>query len=250
LTSDDDWEPSQLDNEYNVDDAEFFDAIDDDELEYDPNHPFDDCGNYMHRHVAYLDTFENLDEDDVPPMEYLPNRDDAIDHIRLNKHEVKGKEPDYAALRPVFGWAPIDIIKKTFSATTQFARETLRGTLREHYRSRFPALNVHRRAEAVATDTVYSDTPAVDSGVKMAQFFVGRESLYCSVYPIKNEKQFVNTLEDEIRKRGAMDKLISDRAEVEISNKVTDVLRAYKIEDWQSEPYHVRKVRWRCQQWR
>ena len=32
------------------------------------------------------------------------------------------------------------------------------------------------RHEAVATDTVYSDTPAVDSGVKMAQLFVRKES--------------------------------------------------------------------------
>ena len=42
---------------------------------------------------------------------------------------------------------------------------------------RNPALNVPRRHEAVATDTGYSDTPAIDSGVKMAQLFVGKESL-------------------------------------------------------------------------
>ena len=33
-------------------------------------------------------------------------------------------------------------------------------------KSRNPALNIPRRHEAVATDTVFSDTPAVDSGVK------------------------------------------------------------------------------------
>ena len=37
-----------------------------------------------------------------------------------------------------------------------------------------PALNIPRRHEAVATDTVFSDTPAVDSGVKQAQVFVSR----------------------------------------------------------------------------
>jgi hypothetical protein len=42
---------------------------------------------------------------------------------------------------------------------------------------------------------------------------------------MKADKQLVNTLEDNIRNRGAMDKLISDRAKVEISNKeVKDVL--------------------------
>ena len=55
---------------------------------------------------------------------------------------------------------------------------------------------------------------------------------------MKTEKQFVNTLEDNIRNRGAMDKLISDRAQVEISNKAKEILRAYCIDDWQSEPHH------------
>ena len=42
---------------------------------------------------------------------------------------------------------------------------------KRHLKSRNPAINVPTRHEAVATDTVYSDTPAVDSGVKMAQLF-------------------------------------------------------------------------------
>jgi hypothetical protein len=50
-----------------------------------------------------------------------------------------------------------------------------------------------------------------------------------------NEAQFINTLEDVIHKRGAMDKLISDSAQVEISKRVKDVLRAMIIDDWQSE---------------
>ena len=38
-------------------------------------------------------------------------------------------------------------------------------------------LNIPRRHEPVATNTVFSDTPAVDSGVKQAQVFVGRDTL-------------------------------------------------------------------------
>ena len=38
-----------------------------------------------------------------------------------------------------------------------------------HLKSRNPALDVPRRHEPVATDTVFSDTPAVDSGAKQAQ---------------------------------------------------------------------------------
>ena len=38
--------------------------------------------------------------------------------------------------------------------------------VRKHLKSRNPALTIPRRHEPVASDTVFSDTPAVDSGVK------------------------------------------------------------------------------------
>ena len=85
-------------------------------------------------------------------------------------------------------------------------------------------MNVHQRREAVATDTVYSDVPAIDNGSTAAQIFVGRDTLVTDAYPVKTDKQFVNTLEDNIRQRGAMDKLLSDGAKAEISNRVKDIL--------------------------
>ena len=109
--------------------------------------------------------------------------------------------------------------------------------MQKTYKSPFPALNVHCRNEDVATDYIYSDTPAIDDGSIGAQFFVGKESMVCDVYGLKSQKQFVNTLQDNIRRRGAMNRLISDRAKVEISDKVMDILRNLIIGDWQSEPY-------------
>jgi len=102
------------------------------------------------------------------------------------------------------------VIKKTFAVTTQFARNAYRLPFRKHFKSHFPALNVHHWQEPVATDTVYADTPAIDDGATCAQIFVGRESLVTDVYGMKTDKEFINTLEDNIRRRGAMDKLISD----------------------------------------
>ena len=72
----------------------------------------------------------------------------------------------------------------------------------------------------------------------MAQIFVGKDSLVSEVYPMQSSKQFVNTLDDNIRFRGSMIKLISDYAQVEISNKVKDILRMYHRSSWHSEPYH------------
>ena len=57
-------------------------------------------------------------------------------------------------------------------------------------------------------------------------------------FGIKRDGEFVNTLEDNIHKRGAMDKLVSDRAQAEISNKVLDIVRNYFIDTWQSKPHH------------
>ena len=110
--------------------------------------------------------------------------------------------------------------------------------MRKHFKSRFPAFNIPRRNEAVTTDTIFSDTPAKDSGVTMAQIFVGKDTLASDVYPMHSSKQFVHTLEDNIRFRGVMSKLISDYAQVEISNKVKDILRMYHSSHWHSEPYH------------
>ena len=55
--------------------------------------------------------------------------------------------------------------------------------------------------------------------------FVGRDTLVPDAYPMKSGKQFVNTLEDNIRRRGAMDKLLSDSAKNKISNNIMDILR-------------------------
>ena len=106
--------------------------------------------------------------------------------------------------------------------------------MKKHLKSRNPALNIPRKHEAVATDTVFSDTPTVDSGLVI----VGRDTQVADAYQMKSGKQFVNTLEHNIRRRGAMDKLLSDSAIPEISNKVMDILRAYHISNWHSEPYH------------
>jgi hypothetical protein len=70
------------------------------------------------------------------------------------------------------------------------------------------------------------------------KLFVGCETLATDIYGMKADKMFITTLEDNIRKRGAMDKLISDRALSEINQKIHDILRANIIKDWQSEPHH------------
>ena len=90
-------------------------------------------------------------------------------------------------------------------------------------KSRNPALNVPRRQEPVATDTIFSDIPAVDSGVIQAQVFVGRDSFVADVCPVKSGKQFVNALEDNIRRRGAMDILRALHTPIGILSHTTKI---------------------------
>jgi hypothetical protein len=178
---------------------------------------------------------EAVAPDQAPPDIEQDDDDDNDTDVRGRVFKVK--DPDYDKLRPLFGWMNTKTIKKTFEQTTQYARMPHGTILKKHYKSPFPALNVQRRDEPVATDTVFSDTPAIDGGETCAQIFVGTETLVTDVYGMKTEKQFVNTLEDNIRERGAMSRLLSDRAQVEISARVVGILRALHIGQWQSEPH-------------
>ena len=78
--------------------------------------------------------------------------------------------------RLLFGWLPTDTIKRTFEITTQYARMSMSTILKKWYKSPNPAVNVHRRDEPVATNTVFSDTPAIGGGETAAQIFVGTKS--------------------------------------------------------------------------
>jgi hypothetical protein len=83
---------------------------------------------------------------------------------------------------------------------------------------------VHPCDEPVATDTIYSNTPAINYGITSAQLFVGTKTHTVDLYPIKSGKQFVNMLLDNITQCGAPTKLISYCKQVEISELVKQVL--------------------------
>jgi len=57
------------------------------------------------------------------------------------------------------------------------------------------------------------------------------------IYPMKFSKQFVNTLKDKVRFRGAPIKLVSDPAQVKISGRALEFFRVYVISAWQNESH-------------
>ena len=111
-----------------------------------------------------------------------------ISTLAQHKHAIPPQPIDFDKLRPYFGWVNKHTIEKTFHKPTQRAVASTRYPMRKHLKSRFPGFNIPRRSEEVATDTIFSDTPAIDSGVTMAQIFVGKRTLVTDVYPLKSQK--------------------------------------------------------------
>lgn len=239
LTSDMEWDPSVPDHEYDLDDEPWFNIMDTHEL--DPQHNlFDEFDNY-HKHtvcMAYGESSYDIDDivDSCVHYTHFPNV-----HLHLTQMSfddtVQYTPPDYAALHTYSAYFPTNIIKKTFENTTQYAKTTVSSVLKHHFKSPFLAPNVFHCHEPVATDIVYSNTPAFDDGSKHAQILVGTKTLLADVYGMKTDKQFVNTLEDIIHDHGVINKLLSDCAQVEIIHHVKDILYALVISSWQSEPH-------------
>ena len=230
FTSPDEWDPSVLDH-----DPPHLDGLDPSQVSDQPfgDPMFDAYGDFNERIIANLNILL-----DAPPGD-CGSYTSTSSVSTVNLHQSSPQEPDWNALRPFFAWTSPSSIKDTFNVTTRHGSAPhTQDYIKKHFKSRNPVFNIPRRSEAVATDTIFSDTPAVDDGSTLAQFFCGRDTLVCDAYGIKSTKQFINTLSDNIRKRGAMDTLISDGGKYEISKRVIDLLWSLFIQDYQSEPYH------------
>ena len=215
ITSPDEWDPSQVP----------------DQLFGVPM--FDACGDFNKPIIANLNNLL-----DAPPgdCESCPEISSVF---TANLHQSSPQEPDWNTQRPFLAWTSPSSIKDTFNVTTRYGTApNTQDYIKNHFKPRNPVSSIPRCSEDLATDTIFSDTPAVDDGSTMAQFFCGHDTLVCDAYGIKSTKQFINTLSDNIRKWGAMDTLISDGGNYDISKGVTDLLHSLFIQDYQSESYH------------
>ena len=144
LTSPHEWDPSVLDYEHPENNGEPDWAIHHNKnFQFDPN--FDEFGDYGNRSLSILDIL-----DDTPPIS-------PIHKLMDNKHVFQLTPVDYEKLRPFFGWVNSDIVKQTIDQTTQWGVVLDSFPMKTHLKSRNPALNVPRRHEPVATDTIFLD---------------------------------------------------------------------------------------------
>ena len=215
ITSPDKWDHSQ------VPDQPFGDPM------------FDAYGDFNQPIIANLTTLL-----DAPPGD-CGSYTEVSSAFTANPHQSSPQEPDWNTQRPFLEWTSPSSIKDNFNVTTRHGTAPhTQDYIKKHFKYRNLVFSIPRCSEAVATDTIFSDTPAVDDGPTMAQIFCGHNTLVCDAYGIKSTKQFINTLSDNIRKRGAMDTLTSDGGKIEISKGVTDLLHSLFIQDYQSESYH------------
>ena len=179
---------------------------------------------------------------------YSESNDNILDNMNLNKllstyisnlNESQSSLRDYDASRQHFLKVLTDVIRKTIGSAMQYAQSSwIIENIRNTIKSPFSALNMHRRHESVATDTIFSDTPAIDDGATCAQLFIGLTSKYCEAIGMKIDGELVSALMDTIRKNGAMDRIVTDGGEALISKKVFNILRHLCIKNWHNEPYY------------
>ena len=176
MTNAAEWDPSVLDHSIKDDDR-WYDVISDNNTEHSM---WDEFGRYKervavsHSECMYRDLHDAVD-DSVIYHTYKTRiltskygETIIMNNDIKNPVMIKEQEPDYDTFWPLFAWLPTDTIKRTWKLTTQYARIPISTILKKHYKASHPALNVTRRNEDIATDTVYSNTPAVDCEVKIA----------------------------------------------------------------------------------
>ena len=190
------------------------------------------------------DDDDNFEVTDPVPIDDRVNQFGELLGREAQAQVVNKHTPNLDAMRPFFGWTPLDRIQRTLDVTTQFARADSRLPMRKHFKTRFPAANVSRLDDVVATDTFFSDTPAHDDGIlghggaTMVQLYTGVKTQFTKAYPMHRESEMPGTFEDFIRQVGAPNSLFSDNSKVQIGKKCTEILRMYGIMNFQCEPHH------------
>jgi hypothetical protein len=138
--------------------------------------------------------------------------------IVMKRLVIRPKQHDFNRLKPHFGFIPVARIHHTIANTSQFARMDTRLPLRKQFKSRFPAANISRLNDTVATDTFFSEIAAHDDGIMghgdttMLQLYCGCKSLLTSGYAMTTGDDIASTFENFIGHHGDPNVLFSDNA--------------------------------------
>ena len=165
FTSPDTWNASVLDHGITPSLLEEINQESDDSLLQDSI--FDEFRELQHRVIQQLNIF------------WDPKSAESGEHtFHTYLHESNNAEQDWKSLRPYFDWQSEQVIQDTYKVTSRFGHTIPHHDyVKKHFKSRNPVFNIPRRDESVTTDTIFSDTPAINDGSIMAQVFVGKDTL-------------------------------------------------------------------------
>ena len=146
----------------------------------------------------------------------------------------------------------MDVITKTFTATTQYAANIEAGNRtigRRHYKSRFPFLREKRVNDEFHSDTFFPSVQGNDGSI-CSQMFIGKDTDYMFVYPMKKESHSFMALHDFGRKVGLPRSINTDNAKTDTGQKWTSWCREYSHSPWQNRTEHATGdlsiMVWRC----
>ena len=116
-------------------------------------------------------------------------------------------------LQPALAWKPLEVIKRTLDATTQWATQKYQFPMKNHYQSRFPWDNRHRLLEEVGMDTYFMSSLGI-GGYNCCQLFLGFMSQMINLYPMpsKEHGHIVASYDDFMRYEGVPSCLHCDLA--------------------------------------
>jgi hypothetical protein len=137
LTSEMEWDPTVLDHQYH-------DISDWGDTSLSSNGTlnsarYDEFGQYLQQflvnHLSYFSQQDGTTLDDhidqcfLTAHQYTPNTS-----VDCSSHTLCTKDPDLIHLSPLFLWLSLDLIKKTFMYTTQYARVPTGTTLKRAFK--------------------------------------------------------------------------------------------------------------------
>ena len=193
----------------------------------------------------------NEEMDDLPIVELTPDRpfipDQGEDHeniVTARRKKMKNVNRECPGGLPLDEWrkrlayAPDDVLRKTFLATTQLAMNVEaenRVCGRRHYKSRFNFLKEKRVNDVFHSDTFFL-TIESNSGDTCSQLFIGRHTDYMKVYPMRKESHAFRALQDFSRSVGLPRCIKTDNAATETGLQWINFCRDYKVDTAYTEP--------------
>ena len=169
-----------------------------------------------------------------------------LENIEVNRRNTTTKYKQYPGGLSMEEWrkrlamAPEDVIRKTFEATTQLSMSIEtdnRLVPRQHYKSRFPFLREKRVHDTFHSDTFFPSIPT-NNNETCSQLFIGKETDYMYVQPLRTESHSFSALQDFGCQVGIPQELKTDNAKTETGKKWTDWCRKYLVKTKFTEPHH------------